>query len=111
VDRIATQAGGVVGIGIAAGDGEDPLAEQLAKSMDHLAWLPAIDEAGTQSIGQSQAVIGSLEQHGTPIRAGQILIELGHERLAKKGWKENTLCRILAGHSKTSVLGRKRCCY
>jgi len=62
VNRIAAQAGGVVGVGIAAGDGEHALRQQLFQRVIDLARLPLVPQTGGQTGDQSVAPVGRLQQ-------------------------------------------------
>jgi hypothetical protein len=92
MNRIAGQAGGIVGVRVAAGDREYPLRQQLAQAMIHLPGLPLVPQAGGQFIQQSIATIGGLQQQSSTVGAALSLIKLGNDWLAKNSSEQQTLC-------------------
>jgi hypothetical protein len=104
VNGVMGKTRGVVGIGVTAGEAEDPLGEQLPDLVVDLSGLPVIGETACEFLGQAELFIDSLQQHGAPVGAGVGKIEPSGERAAKKLWKENALCRSLGGHQKASVV-------
>src|SRR5947207_12588349 len=104
VNRIARQSSRVVRVRVATGDREHSLRHQLAQRMIDLAGLPLVSQAGGQSSHQSIAAIGGLQQQGSAVRTPLALIELGHDRLAKNSWKQQTLRCAIVRHSEASFV-------
>jgi hypothetical protein len=67
--------------------------------MIDLASLPLVSKAGGQSRHQSILPIGGLQQQGSAVGTTLSLIELGHDRLAKNSWEQQTLCCAIFRHS------------
>jgi hypothetical protein len=111
VDGIVTEAGGIVGVGIAAGDGEDPLTEKLDEFVVDLAGLPSVAKAFGKALRQSQLPIGGLEQDGAAVGATPALVEAGDEGLVEEIRKEQPLwnSRIIRARSLSSGESSMRC--
>jgi len=62
VNRVVGEPIRVVGIGMAAGEGEDALRQQILERVSHLSWLPIIDEAPREAIDQAIARVRGFEQ-------------------------------------------------
>jgi hypothetical protein len=58
----------------------------------HLAGLPLVSKARGQPIHQSITAISRLQQQSSTVGTPLSLIELGHYRLAKTFWEQQTLC-------------------
>src|ERR1039458_7080553 len=76
VNRIGTQTGRVVGVGIAAGERRHPLRKKLLQRMIDVACLPLVWQASSQAANQPVAALGSLQQDGSAIRTALPLLEL-----------------------------------
>jgi hypothetical protein len=48
--------------------------------------------------------IGGLQQQGPAVGTPFALIELGHDRLAKNSWEQQTLCCAIFRHSEASFV-------
>ena len=103
VDRIVGQASGVGAVGVATGQPEHPLLEQLLDLMADLAGLPPIEQAPRQPLGQAQVGVDALEQNRAAIRAGMRLIEPRDDRLAFGLESERDLRYTGCGHRASSV--------
>jgi hypothetical protein len=102
VNRIGTQTGRVVGVGIAAGDREHALRKKLLQRMIDLACLPLVSQASSQTVDQSVAAVGSLQQDGSAIGTRLPLIELQYGGLGKNLREQQTLCRGKVDHAEAS---------
>src|ERR1039458_1408130 len=91
VNRVPGQASRVVGVRVTAGNREHALSHQLAQRMIDLARLPLVSEARGQPIHQSITAISRLQQQGSAVGTPLALIKLGHHRLAKNSWEQQTL--------------------
>jgi len=72
--------------------------------MIDLASLPLVSKARGQSSYQSIVSIGRLQQQGSAVGTPLSLIELGHDRLAKNSWEQQTLCCAIVRHSEASFV-------
>src|ERR1035437_7475143 len=76
--------------------------------MIDLASLPLVSQARGQSSHQSIMSIGGLQQQSSTIGTPLSLIELGHYRLAKNSWEQQTLCCAIFRHSEASFVAANR---
>ena len=81
MNRVAGEPVRVVSVGMAAGDGEHPLADQVREHVPDLLRYQASDQTPAERLDQSVDVLGGLEQHGAAIRTRLLEVERGHERL------------------------------
>jgi len=102
VHRIGSQTRRVVGVRIAAADGEDALRKKIPQRMVHLARLPRIAQTACHPGDQSVTLLGCLQQHGAAIGTALPLVKLQHNRLGQNLWKQQTLCRDRIGQAKAS---------
>src|SRR6266446_4092762 len=109
MNGIAGQAGGIVGVRVAAGNREYALRQQLAQAMINLPGLPLVPQAGGQFIQQSIATIGGLQQQSSTVGAALSLIKLGNDRLAKNSWEQQTLCCAIVRHYGSLFCYSKHC--
>ncbi len=107
VDRIVHHAARVVAIGVATGDAKDALAEQLEALVLNLAWLPEIDEAARQALGQLELSVESLEQDRSAVRAGIGHVERGDDGLAFRLESERDLRYTRCSHRASLVACRE----
>jgi hypothetical protein len=97
VDRVVSQSRGIVPIGIAAGDTEDPLPQQVADGVLDLAFLASLGKACGQTLTQAQRGVAGLQQDRPAVGAAVLLIELSPQRPGKQMRKQNRLsCDIVA---------------
>jgi hypothetical protein len=64
--------------------------------------LPIIDQASRQAFGQSQTLVGSLEQDRAAIGTALSLVKLRRHGLGKYSRKKQTLCCGIVGQAKAS---------
>src|SRR6266404_2917495 len=76
--------------------------------MIDLASLPLVSKARGQSSHQSIMSIGGFQQQSSTVGTPLSLIELGHYRLAKKSWEQQTLCCAIFRHSEASFVAANR---
>jgi hypothetical protein len=91
VNRVVGEPIGVVRIGMAAREAEDPLRQQIGQRMLHLARLPLVGEASGQPVDQSIPPFGRLQQDRTAVGTRVRLVEGRHERAITEVGKENSL--------------------
>src|SRR6266403_4383827 len=76
--------------------------------MIDLSSLPLVSQARGQSSHQSIMSIGGLQQQSSTVGTPLALIELGHYRLAKNSWEQQTLCCAIFRHSEASFVAANR---
>ena len=69
VDGVVGEMLGVVAVGMAAGDAEDPLAEQVRHRVPDLAGFAPVDQTANKPGHQPVYLLGRLQQHGAPVGA------------------------------------------
>jgi hypothetical protein len=99
------QPGGIVAVGVAAGQPVDALAHQLEPLVVDLAGLPRIAQAVGQPLGHPQPVVEGLEHQRPAIRAGVGLVEPGDDRLPKPLELEGHLGYTGCSHRASSPFG------
>ncbi len=104
VNGIGRQTGRVVGVRITAGNGEHTLRQQLAQAMIDLARLPCVAQTSSQTLDQSVAAIGGLQQHGSAIGTALPLIELDYGGLGKNLGEQQTRCCAIVNHAEASLV-------
>ena len=105
VDRIAADPGGVVAVGIAGRQREDPLRDQLFDRVIDLAGLPVIRHAVGQSLDQAQATIRGLHQNRPSVRGRVGLIETGDDGLVEQIVEQKGLsCSRPCAHEASGVM-------
>ena len=92
------QAGGIVGVGVAAGNAKDALGRDLVDLVGDSAGFALIVQATGQALDQPAPSVGSLEEHGTAVGTAVLEVEANREGLAKEPWKDQTLCRTITEH-------------
>ena len=106
MNRVIRKPVGVIGIGIAAGEAEDPMGQQVTQRMLHLPRLPIVHEAAREPIDQSVPAFRRLQQDGAAIGARLRLVERRDEGLGEEVGKENSLWYRVVAQSKASVVGK-----
>ena len=106
MNRVVREPIGVVRIGIAAGEPEDALGQQILERVPHLPRLPILDEASGEAIDQPVARFRGLEQDRAAIRARVGLIERRDEGFVEEVWEEDSLWYRVGAQSKASVVGK-----
>ena len=107
VYRVGSQPGGVVGVGIAAGDAIDALRQQLFHRVLDLARLPRVGQASRQRLGQSQTPISGFQKDGAAVGTPLPLVKPRDHRLGKDFGKQQTLCRGIVAQAKASLWSEK----
>jgi hypothetical protein len=83
VNRVGGQTSRIVGIWIAAGDGEHALRQQLFQRVIDLARLPLVLQTGSQAGDQSVAPVSRLQQQGAAVRTAQSLVKPRYDALGE----------------------------
>jgi hypothetical protein len=104
VDGVVGQPGGVVAVGVATGQAEHALANQLDRLMPDLAGLALVDQTAGQPSRQPQVGIDALEQDRPAIRTGVGGVEAGHDWLREPLALEGDLRYTGCGHRASSHL-------
>ena len=103
VDRVVDQPGGIVAVGVATGQPEDALPQQIPERVRDLAELaPVADRAG-QAPGQPELLVGQLQQQGAAVGAGVRLVEARDDRLGNPVDLQRALRYTSCGHRASSV--------
>ena len=76
---------------MAAGDTEDPLANQVFERVPNLLRRAFIHQTAGERLDQAIHPLGRLEQHGPAIRTRLLAVEGGHERLVEQIREPNSL--------------------
>jgi hypothetical protein len=77
----------IVGILIAAGNGEDAGADHIRERVDDPRGLTTIREAARQSLGDAKAALRHRQQHNAAVRGQATAVEIGCNFLARDGGK------------------------
>ncbi len=92
VDRIVGQPVGVIAVGMATGDREDALREQIANAVRHARRRARIRDRRRQRRQQAKSSIGRCEQDRAAIRTRVGLIKGRDQGTIGQVRKENSLC-------------------
>ena len=82
----------VIRIGIATGNPEHPLRDEIAERMRHTIGVAGVGQTATQARRQLQTLIGRAQQDRAAVRTGVRLVERSDQRLGDEVRKENSLC-------------------
>ena len=107
MNRVVGEPVRIVAVGMAAGDAEHPLADQVLERVPDLLRCPAVNQTPAERLDQPVDALGGLEQHGTAVRARLLTVERGHERLAEQIGKR-TDCAIVGSVTQEPPSCRKR---
>ena len=88
--RIAAQPVEIVGVLIAAGDGEDAGAQDVGHGVPHAARISPIADHRGQPLGQSEAALGGGQQHDAAVRGHPSTVERGGNLLGSNGLETRT---------------------
>ncbi len=103
--RIVGEPRRVVAIGVAAGQAEHPLPDQIQDRVLDFAGLPGIGQAPGQAGRQAQLFVDALHQDGPAVRAGVRLIEARNDRPGNMVEPEGRLGYTVCGHRASSGTG------
>ena len=106
MDRVVGEVVGVVAIGMAAGNAEDPLAEQLRQRVPNLPEFPPVHQTAGETRHQPIHALGRLEQDGAAIGTRVLAVERGDEGLVEEIRKEDSLWYRMGRHARASVVGK-----
>jgi len=85
--RVEAQAVAVVGVLVAAGDGQHPKAQHLGQAMGNQSWIAPVPETTGQKVGQAEAALRLAQQYQAAVRGDQATVECRRHLLATNGWK------------------------
>ena len=109
VDRVGLEVGGVVRIGVAAGQAEAALPDQRGQILLDLPRLAPLGNARRQAGGEMQVVVDGLEEHRPAVGALLRGVESRDQRLLEQRGEQHRLGNSLFGHSwPSSVCGTPR---
>jgi hypothetical protein len=109
LNGIGTQSAGIVTIRITAGDGIQPLAQQIPDRVLDLARLASVIDAADQRLGQPEPSVAGLKQDRAAVETGMVLVKLGDHRLARRIRKQNTLACAIVSRAKAFVVWANTC--
>ncbi len=109
VDRVVGEVVGVVAIGMAVGNAEDPLAEQLRQRVPDLPELPPVHQTPGETRYQPIHALRRLEQDGAAIGTRVLAVERRDEGLVEEIRKEDSLWYRIGRHARASVVGNCMC--
>jgi len=101
VNGILRQPCGIVAVGVAEGDGHDPLGQQLDHLVTDPARFPLIVDNRGQRIRQSEPGVRCPQQEPSSVGAATVVITLDDDGLANKLGEQQTLCRVIVGQAGT----------
>ena len=106
--RVAAQEVKVVGVLVAAGDGEDAGAQNVGHRVFHARRITWIVDRRSQPVGQLQVPLGRSQKHDPTIRRDASAVECSSDLLASNGWKKEWQERIVChgGCGSCDVVGR-----
>ena len=87
----------VVGILIAAGDGQDAGPQDVGHAVRDEQRVARVRDQRREPIGDPEAALGGSQQHDAAVRGDAAAVEGGGDFLAADGWKAERLDRIV-GH-------------
>ena len=82
---------GVVAVGMAARDAEDPLAEQIRQRVSNLPRCAPVSQAAGEGLHKAVCPLGRLEQDGAAIGTRLLLLEGRDQGLVEQVWEEDSL--------------------
>ena len=91
VGRIVGEAVGIVGVGMAARDPEDPLAEHIRQGVSDLPGLPVVDQTVGESVDHAVLPFRCAKQDSPTIGTRMRLIERSDEGLVEEIREEHSL--------------------
>jgi hypothetical protein len=107
VDGVVGQPRGIVAVGVATDQPEDPLADEFQDLVLDFAGLAPVPETTGDSRGDPELLIEGLEQHRAPIGAAVLGIELRDHKLVES---ERDLGYTVCSHRASSSLCAEASC-
>ena len=104
VNGIVGEPVGIVGIGMATRDTEDPLGQQVPQRVPDLAGLPGVDQTLGEPLDHPVLPLCRLEQDGPTIGTRVLLIERGDEGCVEEIREEDSLWYRVVLHASASVV-------
>ena len=105
--RVEAQAVEVVGVFVAAGDGEDACPQNVGQRMRDPAGVATVGDRGGEQGCDAEPPLGFRQQHHPAVRADPAAVERGGDFLALHGWKRERQGRIV-GHGGCGRPGCRR---
>jgi len=85
--RIEAQKIQIVGVFVAAGNGEDAGADHVGERVGDPCGITMIRKAARQSFGDAEAPLSHRQQHNATVRGQATAVEICCDFLARDGWK------------------------
>ena len=106
MDRVVGEAVAVVAVGMAAGDTENALADQVRQRVTSLVRRSLVEQAPGERLDQAVDALGGLQQNRPAVGAGLLLVELGVQRLVEQIREQNSLWYSVGRHARASVVAQ-----
>ena len=87
----------IIGVLVAASDGEHAGAQNIGDAVRHEQWIARISNQTCQPISDPQTALGSGQQHDAAVRGEASAVKVSGDCLAAHGWKQERRGRIV-GH-------------
>jgi hypothetical protein len=109
--QVAAQAGMIVEVLIAQGQGVDPLAQQTQGIVVAAGLAARIDQRAGHGFGQAEATIGLLQQQHAAVGGDVATLEIGFYLTALTGWKSKRFLGTVCHGQNLSVFWSKQLNY
>ena len=85
----------IVGVLVAAGDGEHAGTQDVGDAVGHEQWIARIGDQPREPVGNPQPTLGRSQQHDAAVGGDAAAIERRRDFLAADGWKQEWRGRIV----------------
>ena len=106
MDGVVGEVLGIVAVGMAAGDAEDALADQVRERVPNLLRRALVAQAPGERLDQPVHALGRLEQDRPAVGACLLLVELGEQWLVEQIREQNSLWYSVGRHAGASVVAK-----
>ncbi len=90
MDGVVGETVAVVAVGVAAGDAEDALTDQVRERVPGLVRRPLVEQTPGERLDQAVDALGCLQQNRPAVGAGLLLVELGDDGLGEHIGEQNS---------------------
>ena len=106
MDGVVGEVLGIVAVGMAAGDAEDALADQVRERVPNFLRRALVAQAPGERLDQPVHALGRLEQNRPAVGACLLLVELGDQQLVEQIREQNSLWHSVGRHAGASVVAK-----
>ena len=106
-DRVGGEVVGVIAIGMAARDAEDPLADQFHQRVPDLPGFPPVDQMASEARQQPVHALRRLMQDGAAIGTRMLAIECRDQGRIDEIWEQDSLWYRFGCHVGASVVDKR----